>query len=638
LIPEEIRAKYPHLASCLLALLGPEPVAIASESKTQILVELGSLLVCSESLAAVVQMLLQDAPKSEDLLQFGIRAYRVLGAGEDVKRFVGRVWAHAMSAWGSNERTQFLQLTVTNPHTVFYALDLTAEMLEHVDLTADETLPWILKAYSAISRDLMQRGFWMSIRAFCHRSPSEAVVVIQNWLGQAPDDTGCKVLARMVGYVRSAVLSNVRAAEQFEALERLLSTGHPTWQAIWIRSWAENLQGLDEQKALEIRGPSIHSGSEKQSAWIYLLCAMALENHSAWQWIIRELRANASSNLRSEPRYRIMTTALQGIETTAGEFVPQWQQLLEAIMPINAEEDGLWEAIEYHWADQANKNPEILRSVINELGRLSGTTFIQQLHAGKLSYLISVLTEKGIHRAICSDLCFSMATSARKLGLLLFAECGVDQLDETAIREANSVQLELLLLEAQRTTIDYAALARLHASLASQVDELGTELQLVFYDEVAIQGLNTHAYREALAREASNNEYIQAILEDVRQRLEETGKAFASPALQMDVPGRNSAEMLSQQRMARDVAKGIKQRSMFLNLVRRVTLLYGGQSWRIFMPDGSLGESSPMHSSSTTVEVPRMELFDLEGMHLRRLEASARIAKLEADALPGDAR
>jgi hypothetical protein len=151
-----------------------------------------------------------------------------------------------------------------------------------------------------------------------------------------------------------------------------------------------------------------------------------------------------------------------------------------------------------------------------------------------------------------------------------------------------------------------------------------------------MQCLNTHGYRSALAAAAPHHEYLQAILADVEERLTAIHNASASPALQMEVPGHARAERLYHRRMARDVAKGVRQQSTFLSLIHSIQLLYGGASWRIFESDGKLSQPSGMHASSTNIEIPRLEMLDPEGMHLRRVAASVRIASLETSAAQDD--
>ena len=60
-------------------------------------------------------------------------------------------------------------------------------------------------------------------------------------------------------------------------------------------------------------------------------------------------------------------------------------------------------------------------------------------------------------------------------------------------------------------------------------------------------------------------------------------------------------------------------------------MLYGGLEPRIFLREGELSPPVQMHSSSSSVEVPRLEFIDPEGMTLRRLSAATRVKILEME-------
>jgi hypothetical protein len=121
-----------------------------------------------------------------------------------------------------------------------------------------------------------------------------------------------------------------------------------------------------------------------------------------------------------------------------------------------------------------------------------------------------------------------------------------------------------------------------------------------------------------------------AIAADAEDRMSETRKSAASPALQMDVPGYARASSLYGRHMATIVAEGIAAKSIFLNMVRKVRILYGDDGWRFLRADGALSEASLFHASSTEIEVPQLEMAKPEEAQMRRVQASARIAQLES--------
>jgi len=65
---------------------------------------------------------------------------------------------------------------------------------------------------------------------------------------------------------------------------------------------------------------------------------------------------------------------------------------------------------------------------------------------------------------------------------------------------------------------------------------------------------------------------------------------------------------------------------VFAQFAKKVRLLYAKQ-WSVFR-DGTLSPPSQLKGISTSMELPRFEQIDPEGMVLRRLYASAQIAAI----------
>jgi hypothetical protein len=274
-----------------------------------------------------------------------------------------------------------------------------------------------------------------------------------------------------------------------------------------------------------------------------------------------------------------------------------------------------------------------MRELFGIIAAYSARTWLETLKVKNFARFFQVLKEKGIAQAVSADLCFASGAGVRHLGIVVFDECGLQELDPSVVRSATAMQVELLLLETERRQIGYGALARLHACLADRIDEIGENLPELFYEEVSRQCMNTREYRIALAGARPVHEYLQAIVTDVQERLAASAKASCSPAFRMQAPGQMRAQKLFDRRFVREVAQSVKQHSIFLNLFPSIHMLYGGMEARIFSGEGVISPPIPMHSSSSSVEVPRLEFTDPEGMCLRRLAAATRVATQEQTAV-----
>jgi hypothetical protein len=630
------QAKYPQLWAALIVMKSAGSSAQHDPAtKAAIAQEVAAAIAAAEVLSPVVEGLFADAKTPDQMMRFSVQAYLYLGMSDDVRQFMGRLWAELMRSWTKTERVCFLQLTVKDRHDVFAALDFASEMLREIPLTSQEALPWFAAAHQLIANDYMQRGFWQCVETFCTRNTYEAILTVESWLRKSPEPPALGVIAVMLGSIRMAIKPNDEIGQRFAALEHALQIGHPTWRALYIRSWAYRVNQLDEDRAAAIRDSCVQPDSEEETAWISLLSSVSQVDQNSWTWVFRELRKVARTTLSDSAKNAIAGTVFDCVERSAQRDVAaakQWLDLLVAILPIPETDLLFWQALERHLAVLATANSDLMRAVVKTLAQYSGEKWLKVAPEIQFDALSSVLQEKGLHTLVCGDLCFADGVQSRRLGLWFFDKYQVQKLAQALIDSATASQMELLLLEAQRLSINSDALARLHASLAERIDQLGGDLLYVLYDEVALQALNTYEYRSTLAAEAPNHEYLGAILQDVEERLKETRNASDSPALQMEVPHRREAEFRLAQRMQREIKSGIEKHSVLLKLVTRVTLLYA-KKWRVFYPDGTLSEPSGLQELSNTLEVPRLDLVDPEGMQLRRLGASARIAELEKMAL-----
>lgn len=632
---ELFQTRYPHFWAALTAMKLGSTVQRDPAIKTAIANEVASANGAQEALAPVVDQLFAEAEAPDHVMRFSVQAYRYLGTSDDIRRFMGRIWAELMRRWTETERVSFLQLTVHDRNDVFAALDFAGEMLREIRLTAQEALPWLVSAHQMIANDYVQRGFWQCIETFCAENTYEAILTVELWLRRSPEPPALGVIAVMVGNIRMAIKPNDEIGQRFAKLEHALQVGHPTWRALYLRSWAYRVNQLQEDKAVAIRDSYVEPDSEEETAWISLLSSVARVDQNSWDWVLRELRKVARRALSDSAKNAIAGAVFDCIERSAQSDVAtakQWLDLLVAILPIPETDLLFWQAVERHLLVLATANSGLMRVIVKTLAQHTGATWLKAAQETEFDALASVLQETGLNMLVCGDLCFGNGVQSRKLGLWFFDKYQVQKLVRAVIDSATASQMELLLLEAQRLSINSDALARLHASLAERIDQLGGDLLYVFYDEVALQALNTYEYRSTLAAEAPKHEHLRAILQDVEERLKETRNASASSAMQMDVPHRSEADLRLNQRMQREIARGVERRSVLSKLMTKVMLLYG-KKWRVFHPDGTLGEPLGLEELFNTVEVPRLDLVDPEGMQLRRLGASVRIAELEKMAL-----
>ena len=189
----------------------------------------------------------------------------------------------------------------------------------------------------------------------------------------------------------------------------------------------------------------------------------------------------------------------------------------------------------------------------------------------------------------------------------------------------------------QRFTTQGKAVARFLIFLVPFVERADQDLQEDFYDELLLQLKNfPGACKDEFTARATDFPILQKAIAEAEQYFEALGTIRKSSINQIEVAGFARAAQLHARRFAAQVSKGSEELSIFTQLFKKVRLLYGHQ-WRTFH-DGVLGASSDLKEISTSMEFPRMEFVDPEGMQLRRFHASLRIRELSAASGVGTAR
>jgi hypothetical protein len=632
---DALASKYPILWATLMAVRSEQP-ALAPGSRAEVNAELS--LACEETCSFLE--LLSDTfgePQPTDaFVCLSLNIYHQLGFSEESQKFLGGLWADAAMRWDGNGRAVFLSLLLRDRHEVFETLDIAVELFRGLQFSADEVFPWIEDAHRRVANDMYQKGFWGCAEAFCRRSPDAATLVCERWLATRPPTPSLNVISNMIGWLRVAGHTAGTRSESFLRLEDSVKAGGcPAWRALFIQSWTHGSgrSPITEEEALHLRDHYVVPDSNEETAWCLLLNSVVHIDRAAWHWAHRELMSMARPALSQDSKHWIAVAALHGIEhaqETDAVSAEHWRDIFRLLLPLSVGAP-LWRAVHGSLTSLASKNGVEMRELVRLLAAQSAQSWLEELRGRDFRRFFQVVKEKTPASVIATELCLGAGAGIRQVGLLFFDECRLERLDPNAVQNATPVQIELLLLEAQRRHISYGALARLHASLPDRVDEIQGHLPELFYDEVALQCMNTNEYRAALVGARPEHEYLQAIAVDARERLAAISSASRSPAFRMQAPGQMRAQILHDRRFVREVSAGVEQHSTFLSLFSSVHLLYGGTEPRIFLREGELSPPVQMRSSSSSVEVPRLEFIDPEGMTLRRLSAAARAKMLEEE-------
>lgn len=647
MVPANFKKKYPEVSLALVDMLGGLPGArIDATKQTTIQRELRALLEINEPTADLARAIWNEVGgSSKRFFEHGIAGYHYLGVSDDVRTFVGQLWSSALQSLPIPTRQEFLNLVVGQERFfLFEALDFSPRIFRDVLVAPAFMAGWVVAARKAVGNDLYQRGLLGCLENYARYQPLAALELIKATATQRHDPQIRSTLARMLCWVRDtpeAMSNPVKSAlESVEA--SLRAPGDSALRGLLLESWAlaAGSPMLDESKALALRDELLGHGDEPELSWCFLLARIVDAATAHWAWTRRELVRMSTRPLATQSKYWVIVAALHGWANAAdseSEVRDDWADLFFALQPLTKTDGGAWQQFEHVLVGVFEKNPDRATAFLVRFAAISGRAWCELLDEERehLAWLNRTLQEKGHAARVVTALCLSEKRRARSVGVKLFTECNVEALLPEAVATADATTLELLVMQASLRLGEYDHTARLHASVARRVDELGGELAEAFYDEVAIQALNTNQYRVALEKNANGHAKLLASLQEAHRRIDATIQALKSPALKLRIPGRKRAENLAMRRFSRSIAKGFSKFSILERFATTVPLLYG-KTWRMQDAGGNLSGASTMQKSEVSMEMPRLEYVTPDAMRHRRLFAGRRIDELERRAEGSD--
>ncbi len=626
--------RFPHVAQALTDQKERTPLRRQPdpEGRAELKRELQRITGAGLDLAPIIRDLLDGRLEPAEFADFGLRSYFYLGTGEAPRSFIAQMWADVIAQWDEAKRTDFLKVIIGQKRDIFEALDFVAEAFRRVPFTAEVMRPWLTHARERLGNDLYQRGFWRSVENFVTRSPEEAVRVVAQWLDANPGNLELGILSRVLAWLRASASTGDAIEAAVAALDqRVRSKGRAEWRALYLDSFAllSSAPALTEKRALELRDEIAGEGPAEFTAWCHVLCSIALADRFSWPWVHREMLAAARTAI-PEGKYWLVvasTSVWEQATDTSEVTRDDWEQVLIATLPFTSEHKGLWNRLESFLRDVSERAPARITPLVDAIVAKAGPAWLSVMRETESESFLANLQTRDLHESLATHLLLKADTTARQIGLFIFARTHVPRLAPEALAAASPAKQEIIFREAQGTLVDATALGRLHISLAAVVPSWESEQRADFQAEIAQQALSTAAYRDTIAGAVAVWVGFKEVLTEVEELWKKLGAAAQSSALQMRVPGYERAERTFRQRFAREVSRQADKHSIFAHVVKHVHLMYG-QRWRV-MREGGLSEASPLQTTSHNFEVPRMEFLDPEGLNWNRLRARHRLSELE---------
>lgn len=573
---------------------------------------------------------LTNVPNS---LEFGDSSYKLLGL----------LWSQAYRQLTPNRRTGFLDYWVNSDKVEFWNYILALEtFLLNAKVPSNLTSKLFLKISNAVRNDMAGGNFYKAVEAYAYSLPSEGLDVLDQYLEAGLDDTKLHISAVVLGVIRSKSIvdKSYEAAVNMRDI-RLKGSPKTEFRICYLRSWciAFNRGGFSNDKLSSVLDSAMEGtlAEQDESFAVINRCLIGQSNEDVFEFALRWLNRYVSSELSSNAKLSVLRVLSRVQDSrkdcSEGLNTPCIHSLILAIQPIDVGEIGLWKEVESILVNQLRESTRDFNELLIQITERNPKPLIEQFKNREFSYLISEIGKEDV-RGLVTECVFSESDNVRRLGCVLFQRVKIEGLSDEVLKGKTDSDLNAVLWEFVRGAFDGESTARfllLFEPLFRNASDRA--LRDDFEQEMVIQAVNfPGACLEQWRKLENPSDLVNRVIAKAEDYFELLQSVKDSPAYSFEFPGLREADENGRRVISKSISESVREKSLFQQLVKRVSLLYG-DSWCILGQGDQrgIGESLPLHDFSTVMEIPRLEILTPEMMALRRLEASVNLQGLSGE-------
>lgn len=564
-------------------------------------------------------------------LEFGDSSYQLLGL----------LWSQAYRQLPPNRRPGFLDYWVDNDDVQFWNFILALEtFLLNVKVPSNLTSKLFLKISNAVRNDLAGGNFYKAIEAYAFSLPSEGLDVFDQYIGAGLDESKLHIAAVILGVIRTKSIEDKSFEEAVNKRDvRLKGSPKTELRLCYLRSWsfAFGRGGVSNEKMSSVLDSAMEGTPAEQDESFAAIhrCLIGQSNEDVLEFALRWLNRYVSSGLSSNAKLSVLRVLSQVQDSrkdgSGGLKTPCTHSLILAIQPIDVGEIGLWKEVESILVNQLRESTRDFNELLIQITERNPKPLIEQFKNREFSYLISEMGKEDV-RGLVTECVFSKSDNVRRLGSVLFQRVKIDGLSDEVIKGKADSELNAVLWEFVRGAFDGESAARFLLMLEPLFRNASSSvLRDEFEQEMFLQAVNfPGACLEQWKKFENPSDLLNRVIAKAENYFEQLQSVKDSPAYSFEFPGLREADENGRRDISKNISEGVREKSLFQQLVKRVSLLYG-DSWCVLGQGDQrgIGETLPLHDISTVMEIPRLEILAPEMMALRRLEASVQLARFK---------
>ena len=553
------------------------------------------------------------------------------------QKLIEYLWIRAYNCLSQNKKINLLQSLVDEQQEGFWpAIHSLPKFVSSVKIAPQFAAIWFVQLAERVKGDLAGGYVFKAVKEYAYHFPSFGLKVFERYISEGLSEPRLNLAANLLGALRSSAFRGQISKGIIKKWENKLRNNPKTeFRLCYHKSWVTSFDlGTVSIEQLDAKLIEMLNGVPKEidEAFntVYRCLMGKLSDPDFVRFAMNWFSKNASSHIPPLAKYCVVDSVWRLCSPRRKESklveVSEANNLLIAIQPVPDDNLGTWHQIEYYLVDRLHEGIEVFEDILTKLTEVNSKGLLTQLEE-RFDYLKSEMSKLNIEELVTNWL-VSLDHRKRRIGWLLFEEIKLPSLSEKILSKISEVQLKIALLEFIRNPFLGEKTSQFFLMLEPHFRNVSSQLREEFKQEMIIQAINyPKACLENWKKISNPSRLLQNVIKSAEAYFNNLKNIKDSPARSFSFPEYKTAVERSYREFSTQVVQGARKKLVFANLVKNVEIIYGSR-WSI-MVEGKLGEDAPFKQSESSVEFPRLEEIDPEGMALRRLQASVQINDLE---------
>ncbi|MBN1972585.1 MAG: hypothetical protein JW787_03030 [Sedimentisphaerales bacterium] len=554
----------------------------------------------------------------------------IIGFASDYYNLCGYIWARAYSKIPKEQKIVFLNsLFDEKSRGVWRAIFYLPEFCSRTEIESQFASEWFYRFGNKVKDDMANYGFFNGVKNYALHFPISGLKIYEKYLDEDLDNMKINLAALLLGTIRSQAIQghiDKTVVDRWDKI--LLKSSQTEKRLIYYRSLHTSFDmGILSINNLDIELSKMIKGEPEEISEAFSIIWRCLRSERVDDNFVRYsmnwLSKNASSKLPDEAKYHIVDAmwfftmpGKQKININALEA----DDLLVAIQPIPENNHGTWNYFEMYLEERLKQDFIAFENILEKLVVTNPSGIVSKFQSGIFDNLKTQIYQLKKHDFVTNWL-LSIDMNKREIARTILLKSESVVLPQNVVSKANEKQLELALLELiRKPMIDAKKISEYLLALEPSFRNIKPELKQKFKNEMILQAINYPGMCLEKWEEVENpSDLLKEVIISAKKYFERLNAIKDSPAVSFTFPGCKEAAEREANEFSNKVSKEAHEQSIFAKLAKNIQIIYGSK-WAVTTIDGKLGQATEFNQFGHSMEFPRVEIIDPEGMALRRLQ------------------